>query len=405
VATLFDLELTEEQLAQIFEHAEREYPREACGVVIGDPAAPRLARVEPLRNVQDRYHRLDPVRFPRDARDAFRVDELERMRMLERIEAEGMVERVLYHSHCDAGAYFSPEDRALAVQDGLELLPGVLHLVVSIRDGRRRDAAVYRWDRDRRCFDEQRVPASTEGPPDLAARAMEGREAARPIRPVAGALAPRLVTADEARRLLAGCADRATIDPAAGIEIRRLALGYWSPLPGFMTAADAQAAVEGRLIVAGVPWREPLVLEVDRRPSGRWVALCGPDGAPVAAIELTEVTAAGERFRLAGPVYAFETGGEPTAADVRAELVRRGWTRVLAMADAGGLDQAPPGVDGVLAARAARWVGPLVLPSLAGRGWAQAVMAQNAGATEVWVDDGEDTPDLEGLAVGLFRAR
>src|SRR5215831_4528167 len=136
---VFDVELSAAIVQEIASHAERDFPIEACGLVFGRADVPELSRVVPMKNVQDRYHERDPDAFPRNGRDAFRLDELERMRVLERNEAEGLAERILYHSHCDAGAYFSPEDRAMAVQHGVEMMPGVVHIVVSVRSGRRAD--------------------------------------------------------------------------------------------------------------------------------------------------------------------------------------------------------------------------------------------------------------------------
>ena len=130
---VFDLEITDPIVEAIIAHAERDYPNEACGVVLG--TAQKLVRVTPLANEQDKYHQHDPKAFPRTAKHAFRMNELERMRVLDAASEEGLDERIIYHSHCDVGAYFSPEDRAMAVQDGIELSPGVVHLVVSVRDG------------------------------------------------------------------------------------------------------------------------------------------------------------------------------------------------------------------------------------------------------------------------------
>jgi hypothetical protein len=77
------LHLDPATLAAVIAHAERDFPHEACGVIAGRVGAARLERVCPLRNVQDRYHARDPARYPRSSREAFRVDELERLRLLE----------------------------------------------------------------------------------------------------------------------------------------------------------------------------------------------------------------------------------------------------------------------------------------------------------------------------------
>jgi proteasome lid subunit RPN8/RPN11 len=155
---VFGLRLEPDVLRQVAGYAEAAYPREACGLILGPPGSPRVARVVPMTNVQDRLHRLDPARYPRDARHAFRLDELERLRLLEAADREGLVERVLFHSHVDVAAYLSPEDRAMAVVDGVDLLPGVVHLVVSVRLGRRAGAAAYLYRSASGRFEELDVP-------------------------------------------------------------------------------------------------------------------------------------------------------------------------------------------------------------------------------------------------------
>ena len=57
-------------IQEIATHGERDFPVEACGLVLGRPDHAELARVVPMKNVQDRYHARDPDAFPRDGRDA-----------------------------------------------------------------------------------------------------------------------------------------------------------------------------------------------------------------------------------------------------------------------------------------------------------------------------------------------
>jgi proteasome lid subunit RPN8/RPN11 len=62
---------------------------------------------------------------------------------------------VLYHSHPDAGAYFSTMDRQWALTPGgRPLWDGVGYLVVSVRDGRADEARLYTWDPASRDFHE-----------------------------------------------------------------------------------------------------------------------------------------------------------------------------------------------------------------------------------------------------------
>lgn len=394
--------LPAELLDQLSAHAEREYPNEACGVVLGHPERPELVRVVPLPNVQDRYHARDPVSFPRTARNAFRIDELALSKLMIAAGAEGLTVRVLYHSHCDAGAYFSPEDRAAAIVEDGELWPGMLHLVVSVRDGRRSDAAMYRWDATLGSFEEARLPLGREvvAPPELALRAMEGKASARPIRPFGGALVARRVT-DAERELLSRHADPTKIRVESPVTLQHLscfARGLYSPLPGFLRAVELRAIEQSGRLLSGTPWRSAVTLDLPAKrsasfpPLGELVELVDGAGVPLAALGLQEVTRPEkDRARLAGPVFVYARGSKGDAAEVRAELLRRGMTRVLAIgarfqARARAADLS--GFDGVLAAEPVPGAVATIEVSFPGEDrWLEAVAAQNLGATHVWVED------------------
>jgi [CysO sulfur-carrier protein]-S-L-cysteine hydrolase len=401
---IFDLDLEPSIIHEIAAHGERDFPIEACGSVLARSGRSELVRCVPMRNVQDRYHQRDPEAFPRDGRDAFRIDELERIRMLERADAEGLVERVLYHSHCDAGAYFSPEDRAMAVQQGVELMPGIVHIVVSIRGGKRSDMAAFKYDAERQSFNEVRIPLKEAeyALPDVELRAMEGREAARPIRPCGGLLAPRRVTADERARI-SNATDRVSVridNPESIRDLRRLELGLLSPLSGFLRAVEARSIEQSGRLLSGTPWRTPVLLEISAKKSavlpaqGSLVELVDADGRQLAAMGLTEVLRVGkDTVRLAGPVYVYETGPIRDAAETRADLLRRGMKRVLAIGPEFQVKLAAAAIDlsefdGVLSAFPIERLENVYELPLVGRDpWLDAVMAQNMGATHLWVED------------------
>jgi proteasome lid subunit RPN8/RPN11 len=418
---VFDVEIEAATVDQIAAHGERDYPIEACGLVFGQSDDPRLSRVVPMKNVQDKYHRLDPEAFPRDGRDAFRLDELERLRVLDDSRAKGLVERILYHSHCDAGAYFSPEDRAMAVQQGVEMMPGVVHVVVSIRRGRRADMAAFRFDPARGVFEEKRIAidAGQQVIPELELRMMEGREAARPIRPVGGVLAPRRVTAEE-RLELGRHAEKVQIrldDKRALDDLRRLELGLLSPLSGFARVVEERSIEQSGRLLSGTPWRTPVLLEIQARksailpPPGSLVELLDAEGKPSAAIGLSEVVRSGkELVRLAGPVYVYESKGIRDAAEVRAELLRRGMRRVLAIGRQfeervkSGADMSE--FDGVLTPFDVAIDNRLELPLVDRDPWLDAVIAQNLGATHIWVEDGGLARIIEeSLAIAPWQPR
>ncbi len=144
--------VTPGELAIIGQQAVEEYPRESCGVIVARGAERRLTR---CRNVQDELHARDPVRHPRDARTAYYIDPQDLLR-LGRLEAEGFAVRVIYHSHIDAGAYFSETDRRQALMGSEPIYPEAIYLVTSVlgpADRARVDATVgFTWDPARADF-------------------------------------------------------------------------------------------------------------------------------------------------------------------------------------------------------------------------------------------------------------
>jgi molybdopterin converting factor small subunit/proteasome lid subunit RPN8/RPN11 len=140
--------LTPEERAAIERQAVEEYPAEACGVVMVRGTERRLLR---CRNIQDELHARDPQRYPRDARTAYHMATEDRLAMI-RLEAEGFTPAVIYHSHVDAGAYFSETDRRQALLGGEPIYPDATWVVVSVVERRVAALAAFRWDPARREF-------------------------------------------------------------------------------------------------------------------------------------------------------------------------------------------------------------------------------------------------------------
>jgi proteasome lid subunit RPN8/RPN11 len=103
-------------------------------------------RVEPIPNVADRYHAVDPERFPRTSRDSYLMDPKEQLRVHRELEAWGGEIVAVWHSHVETGAYFSAKDRADAIVDGAPAVPGADYLVLGVRGGRVAEVRRYRWD-------------------------------------------------------------------------------------------------------------------------------------------------------------------------------------------------------------------------------------------------------------------
>jgi proteasome lid subunit RPN8/RPN11 len=131
-----------EELEAIRKQAVEEYPEESCGVILarGDERRPLRCR-----NVQNDLHARDPERNPRTARTAYHIDPQDLLR-IGRLESEGFEVAVIYHSHVDAGAYFSETDRRQALLDGEPTYPGTTYLVTSVVRGRVEATTAFRWD-------------------------------------------------------------------------------------------------------------------------------------------------------------------------------------------------------------------------------------------------------------------
>lgn len=148
-------------LASVEADAVRGYQadEEACGYLSGPAIDPLLCdETVPMANVASKLHALDPVAFFRTARTFFSFNEKKFEDAVARGRAAGRPVKVLYHSHLDAGAYFSPTDRAVMslgsppTEEGgaVELGPGpawpLAFLVTSVRAQGVDDHRLFVWD-------------------------------------------------------------------------------------------------------------------------------------------------------------------------------------------------------------------------------------------------------------------
>jgi proteasome lid subunit RPN8/RPN11 len=136
-------EYDRELLARIVTACEAEPDREVCGFVL------RLGgelEIVPVPNAADRYHAADPERFPRTSREAYLMDPRALLRVHQRVDAADGAIVAVWHSHVEVGAYFSAKDRADAVIDGVQQVPGAEYLVFGVRAGKVTEARRYRWD-------------------------------------------------------------------------------------------------------------------------------------------------------------------------------------------------------------------------------------------------------------------
>jgi proteasome lid subunit RPN8/RPN11 len=132
-----------EVVARLAALCEADPAREVCGFVVRRRGA---LQVVPVANVADRYHAADPAAFPRTSRDSYLMDPKEQLRVLRELEAWGGEIAAVWHSHVEAGAHFSEKDRADALVDGVQAVPGAEYLVLAVRGGRVTEVKRYRLE-------------------------------------------------------------------------------------------------------------------------------------------------------------------------------------------------------------------------------------------------------------------
>lgn len=131
-------------LADLHEHARETHPEECCGLVLGR-APGRLEEVVRCRNEMNRLHRQDPAHFPRDGRQGFHMNEADVLLAQKHADEAGSLVTGVYHSHAEAGPYFSTLDQEFALQRGFPF-PDALHVVISVLEGLVKEVAAFARD-------------------------------------------------------------------------------------------------------------------------------------------------------------------------------------------------------------------------------------------------------------------
>ena len=150
-----NLVLTTSVLDKVNEEARLAYGRdeESCGFLVGPAASGRrVDGVVPMVNRANALHRLDPETYPRTGRTYFDIDSMKFEREIAKGEKEGRPVKVLYHSHLDVGAYFSPTDAEVAKMGQGEPPWDLAYLVTSVRAGEVDDRKLFVWDPPGRGF-------------------------------------------------------------------------------------------------------------------------------------------------------------------------------------------------------------------------------------------------------------
>jgi [CysO sulfur-carrier protein]-S-L-cysteine hydrolase len=161
-----DLRISRAALAAVEADALRGYAadEEACGYLRGPAGDAGCDEHVRLVNTANKLHALDPEQYFRTARMFFSFNEKKFSDAVDASAREGRPVKVLYHSHLDAGAYFSPTDAAVlsmgeppATEGGAVTLgPGpawpLAFLVTSVRAGVIAEHGVFVWDEGSRAF-------------------------------------------------------------------------------------------------------------------------------------------------------------------------------------------------------------------------------------------------------------
>ena len=98
---------------EIVEHGLREFPNEACGLLVGKDG--RARKVVTMKNAD-----ASPV--------SYRLDAREQLKVFDEIDEEGLDLLGIYHSHTHSEAYPSETDRRQA------FYPDALYLLLSLQD-------------------------------------------------------------------------------------------------------------------------------------------------------------------------------------------------------------------------------------------------------------------------------
>ncbi len=151
------IQISEYVLKQISLHAEREYPNEACGMIIGPIGKENAIGVFPIRNLQDELHAKDPEKYSRTAKTAYYMDP-EQQKIVEKEAASKNFDlKAVYHSHPDHEVYFSEEDRLMAAPWGEPNHPHVSWIVISVKQGQAVGASEFFWEDEKKDYVEKRL--------------------------------------------------------------------------------------------------------------------------------------------------------------------------------------------------------------------------------------------------------
>ena len=141
--------IAEQQLAEMRQHGERDYPFECCGLMLGrfeNDGRKIVTETYPISNAREEAAKRN--------RFLIRPEELRRGEQYAREKAVDVVG--FYHSH--------PDDRAVPSQYDLEhAWPTYSYVVVSVEKGQAVDLRSWEMEPDRSRFNEEEITPSPAG--------------------------------------------------------------------------------------------------------------------------------------------------------------------------------------------------------------------------------------------------
>ncbi len=148
-------------LDELYRHAERDYPRECCGIVFGPKEDLVADQVRSCRNIQADLHAQDPSTHTRDSRTAYNLDAGDLFALQKSLRSDRPA-KIVYHSHVEVGAYFSATDQAAARFDDEPTYP-VEYVVIDVAAAGARGVAQFAWDDERKEYVEvDRITRTSE---------------------------------------------------------------------------------------------------------------------------------------------------------------------------------------------------------------------------------------------------
>jgi proteasome lid subunit RPN8/RPN11 len=147
----FQAKVLEEVRRQAVEAYGRD--EESCGLLYGPAGDPLFVDgVFPMENRANKLHKLDPETYPRTGRMYFDIDPMKFAKFMREKDEAGAPVKVLYHSHLDAGAYFSETDATTATMGGDSPAHALAYLVTSVLKGKVDEMNLFIWDTASRSF-------------------------------------------------------------------------------------------------------------------------------------------------------------------------------------------------------------------------------------------------------------